>query len=121
MYPLREVRSAKAQARCVQNDDFAAIISAVKWGRCVYDNICKFLQFQLTVNITAIVIACVSSAVLTESPLTAIQMLWVNLIMDSFASLALATEDPTLKLLDRKPYPRDRHVISNFMVKNHTT
>lgn len=59
------------------------------WGRCVYDNICKFLQFQLTVNITAIVVACVGSAVLTESPLTAIQMLWVNLIMDSFASLAL--------------------------------
>jgi len=74
MYPLREVRSAKAEARCVQNDDFAAIISAVKWGRCVYDNICKFLQFQLTVNITAIVIACIGSAVLTESPLTAIQV-----------------------------------------------
>ena len=46
----------------------------VMWGRCVYDNICKFLQFQLTVNITAIVIACVGSAVLTESPLTAIQV-----------------------------------------------
>ena len=48
-------------------------------------------------------------------------MLWVNLIMDSFASLALATEDPTLKLLDRKPYPRDCHVISNIKVKNLTT
>jgi len=104
----------------IMDDDFKSIVQAVMWGRCVYDNICKFLQFQLTVNITAIVIACVGSAILTESPLTVIQMLWVNLIMDSFASLALATEDPTLKLLDRKPYPRDRHVISNIMVKNHT-
>jgi Ca2+ transporting ATPase len=74
----------------IMDDDFKSIVQAVMWGRCVYDNICKFLQFQLTdINITAIVIACVGSAVLTESPLTAIQILWVNLIMDSFASLAL--------------------------------
>ena len=79
----------------IMDDNFVSIVKAVLWGRCVYDNICKFLQFQLTVNITAIVVACVGSAILTESPLTAIQMLWVNLIMDSFASLALATEDPS--------------------------
>lgn len=102
----------------IMDDNFQSIVAAVMWGRCVYDNICKFLQFQLTVNITAIVIACVGSAVLTESPLSAIQMLWVNLIMDSFASLALATEDPTLSLLDRKPYPRDRAVLSKIMIKN---
>ena len=102
----------------IMDDNFKSIVSAVMWGRCVYDNICKFLQFQLTVNITAIVIACVGSAILTESPLTAIQMLWVNLIMDSFASLALATEDPNPSLLDRKPYPRDRQVLSKTMVKN---
>jgi magnesium-transporting ATPase (P-type) len=92
----------------IMDDNFVSIVAAVKWGRCVYDNICKFLQFQLTVNITACSLACVGAAVLTESPLNAIQMLWVNLIMDSFASLALATEDPTNALLHRKPYPRDQ-------------
>jgi len=102
----------------IMDDNFSSIVAAVMWGRCVYDNICKFLQFQLTVNITAIVIACLGSAILTESPLTAIQMLWVNLIMDSFASLALATEDPTKSLLARSPYPRDRQVLSKTMVKN---
>jgi len=102
----------------IMDDNFVSIVKAVMWGRCVYDNICKFLQFQLTVNITAIVVACVGSAVLTESPLTAIQMLWVNLIMDSFASLALATEDPAPALLNRKPYPRDRGVLSKVMMKN---
>ncbi len=92
----------------IMDDNFVSIVAAVKWGRCVYDNICKFLQFQLTVNITACSLACVGAAILTESPLNAIQMLWVNLIMDSFASLALATEDPNSALLNRKPYPRDQ-------------
>jgi len=102
----------------IMDDNFVSIVAAVKWGRCVYDNICKFLQFQLTVNITACFLACVGAAVLTESPLSAIQMLWVNLIMDSFASLALATEDPTRALLLRKPYPRDQAVLSQTMVRN---
>jgi Ca2+ transporting ATPase len=102
----------------IMDDNFVSIVAAVKWGRCVYDNICKFLQFQLTVNITACSLACVGAAVLTESPLNAIQMLWVNLIMDSFASLALATEDPTNALLNRKPYPRDQAVLSQTMVRN---
>eukprot|EP00286_Rhodomonas_abbreviata_P006837 CAMPEP_0181326618 /NCGR_PEP_ID=MMETSP1101-20121128/21609_1 /TAXON_ID=46948 /ORGANISM="Rhodomonas abbreviata, Strain Caron Lab Isolate" /LENGTH=1138 /DNA_ID=CAMNT_0023435113 /DNA_START=148 /DNA_END=3564 /DNA_ORIENTATION=+ len=102
----------------IMDDNFVSIVKAVLWGRCVYDNICRFLQFQLTVNITAIFVACLGSAVLTESPLTAIQMLWVNLIMDSFASLALATEDPNDSLLNRKPYSRERNVLSKTMVKN---
>jgi len=102
----------------IMDDNFVSIVAAVKWGRCVYDNICKFLQFQLTVNITACSLACVGAAVLTESPLNAIQMLWVNLIMDSFASLALATEDPNDALLNRKPYPRDMAVLSQTMVRN---
>jgi len=102
----------------IMDDNFVSIVHAVKWGRCVYDNICKFLQFQLTVNITACSLACVGAAILTESPLNAIQMLWVNLIMDSFASLALATEDPTSELLKRKPYPRDQAVLSQTMVRN---
>ena len=74
------------------------------WGRNVYDSIVKFLQFQLTVNVAAIVIAFYGAARGGVSPLKPVQMLWVNLIMDSFASLALATEQPTIKLLQRKPY-----------------
>jgi len=72
------------------------------WGRCVFDNIRKFLQFQLTVNVAALVIAGVS-ALFGLVPLTAVQLLWVNLIMDSFGALALATEPPTEALLKRPP------------------
>jgi magnesium-transporting ATPase (P-type) len=100
------------------NDNFASVVEAVKWGRCVYDNICKFLQFQLTVNLTACVIAVVGASILTKSPLTVIQLLWVNMIMDSFASLALATEDPKPDLLRRKPYPRDQQLLSPMMLRS---
>ena len=64
----------------------------MSWGRNVYDSIAKFLQFQLTVNVAAITVAVVGVFAVSESPLRAVQMLWVNLIMDSLASLALATE-----------------------------
>merc|ERR1740138_1985811 len=76
----------------ILDDKFSSIVKAILWGRSVYDNICRFLQFQLTVNIVACFLAVVGSAVLTASPISVLQLLWVNLIMDSFASLALATE-----------------------------
>jgi len=62
------------------------------WGRNIFDNIQRFLQFQLTVNVVALILVCVGSAITRETPLQAIQLLWVNLIMDSLAALALATE-----------------------------
>mmetsp|Transcript_43410 Transcript_43410/g.88814 ORF Transcript_43410/g.88814 Transcript_43410/m.88814 type:complete len:1057 (+) Transcript_43410:288-3458(+) len=102
----------------VMDDNFASIVQAVKWGRCVYDNICKFLQFQLTVNLTACSIAVVGASILTDSPLNVIQLLWVNMIMDSFASLALATEDPHPSLLTRNPYPRDQPLLSRYMLRS---
>lgn len=102
----------------VMDDNFASIVKAVMWGRSIYDNIRKFLQFQLTVNVVAMFTAFVGSVVLKESPLEAIQLLWINLIMDSFASLALATEAPTPDLLDRPPYSRDEYIVSRKMVKN---
>jgi Ca2+ transporting ATPase len=77
------------------DDNFKSIVTAMKWGRNIFDCIRKFLQFQLTVNFVALVMAFVGGAVLRESPLNAIQMLWVNLIMDTLASLALATEPPS--------------------------
>lgn len=67
----------------------------MKWGRNIFDSIRKFLQFQLTVNMVALVMAFSGAAILKESPLSPIQMLWVNLIMDTLASLALATEPPS--------------------------
>jgi Ca2+ transporting ATPase len=67
----------------------------------VYDNICRFLQFQLTVNIVACFLAMVGSGILTDSPIGVLQLLWVNLIMDSFASLALATGIAQLRLVSR--------------------
>eukprot|EP01135_Chromosphaera_perkinsii_P003626 Nk52_evm5s250 gene=Nk52_evmTU5s250 len=100
------------------DDNFKSIVQAVKWGRNVYDSIAKFLQFQLTVNIVSLSVAFIGAVVLSESPLRAVQMLWVNLIMDSFASLALATEPPTDDLLDRQPYGRDRPLLSNIMLRN---
>ena len=76
----------------ITDDNFMSIVKAVSWGRNVYDSISKFLQFQLTVNVVAILVAIIGVFAITSSPLRAVQMLWVNLIMDSLASLALATE-----------------------------
>ena len=114
----------KASDIVILDDNFNSIVQAVKWGRSVYDNICRFLQFQLTVNIVACFLAMVGSAILTETPISVLQLLWVNLIMDSFASLALATEDPNQpngmkeQVLGRFPYARTAPLLSKIMVRN---
>uniref|UniRef100_A0A3Q1G023 Calcium-transporting ATPase n=1 Tax=Acanthochromis polyacanthus TaxID=80966 RepID=A0A3Q1G023_9TELE len=100
------------------DDNFTSIVKAVMWGRNVYDSISKFLQFQLTVNVVAVIVAFTGACITQDSPLKAVQMLWVNLIMDTLASLALATEPPTESLLLRKPYGRDKPLISRTMMKN---
>ncbi|XP_036840166.1 plasma membrane calcium-transporting ATPase 2 isoform X4 [Oncorhynchus mykiss] len=100
------------------DDNFSSIVKAVMWGRNVYDSISKFLQFQLTVNVVAVIVAFTGACITQDSPLKAVQMLWVNLIMDTFASLALATEPPTEALLMRKPYGRNKPLISSTMTKN---
>lgn len=107
----------------LMDDNFASLVRAVIWGRCVYDAIRKFLQFQLTVNISAVVIATVTAIYTTvtgpkrpESALTAVQLLWVNLIMDTLAALALATDEPSLVLLKRKPSKKDEPIISSEML-----
>ncbi|XP_066528080.1 plasma membrane calcium-transporting ATPase 2 isoform X11 [Hoplias malabaricus] len=100
------------------DDNFTSIVKAVMWGRNVYDSISKFLQFQLTVNVVAVIVAFTGACITQDSPLKAVQMLWVNLIMDTFASLALATEPPTESLLMRKPYGRNKPLISSTMTKN---
>lgn len=100
------------------DDNFTSIVKAVMWGRNVYDSIAKFLQFQLTVNTVAVIVAFTGACAIQDSPLKAVQMLWVNLIMDTLASLALATELPTPSLLLRKPYGRTKPLISRTMMKN---
>ncbi|OHT11104.1 calcium-translocating P-type ATPase, PMCA-type family protein [Tritrichomonas foetus] len=102
----------------ILDDNFNSIVSALKWGRCIYDNVRSFLQFQLTVNICAMIISFVGSCVMRESPLRAIQLLWVSLIMDSFGALALATKGPFDSLLDRPPYGESGALISRLMYRN---
>jgi len=99
----------------LMDDNFSSIVVAIKWGRNVFDNIRRFLQFQLTVNVVAVFSAFVGALILQDSPLTAVQMLWVNLIMDTAASLALATQPPTDELLTRNPYKREDYIINADM------
>ncbi|EFN50910.1 hypothetical protein CHLNCDRAFT_59377 [Chlorella variabilis] len=99
----------------IMDDNFSSIVKAVLWGRSVFTNIRKFLQFQLTINLVALIVAFVAAISNGETPLNVLQLLWVNLIMDSLAALALATEAPTPDLLNEKPHGRDEPLISRYM------
>ncbi|KAG1456396.1 hypothetical protein G6F56_006840 [Rhizopus delemar] len=109
----------EASSIILMDDNFSSIIRAIMWGRCVNDAVKKFLEFQLTVNITAVILTFISAVASTDqkSVLTAVQLLWVNLIMDTFAALALATDPPTPELLDRNPEPRNAPLITFKMWK----
>ncbi|KAI9803719.1 MAG: plasma membrane calcium [Piccolia ochrophora] len=109
----------EASSIILMDDNFSSIVKAVMWGRAVNDAVSKFLQFQITVNITAVLLAFVSAVSSPDmhSVLTAVQLLWVNLIMDTFAALALATDPPTPEILDRKPTPKRAPLISVNMWK----
>ena len=102
----------------VLDDNFASIVNSIKWGRSIFDNIRKFLQFQLSVNLSAVLLVFVTSCIGSESPISAIQMLWLNLIMDSLGSLALATEPPSDDVLRRKPYSKREYLINGVMWKS---
>ncbi|KAI0880558.1 plasma membrane calcium-transporting ATPase [Annulohypoxylon maeteangense] len=103
----------------LMDDNFTSILTALKWGRAVNDSVQKFLQFQITVNITAVLLAFISAVADPDSHsvLTAVQLLWVNLIMDTFAALALATDPPTERVLDRLPQPKSAPIITTNMWK----
>jgi len=109
----------EASSIVLMDDNFASIVKALEWGRTINDAVKKFLQFQITVNITAVVLTFVSAiASNKEEPiLTPVQLLWVNLIMDTFAALALATDPPAPSILDRKPDPRSTPLITLTMWK----
>ncbi|WZZ21438.1 hypothetical protein YC2023_122825 [Brassica napus] len=91
----------------ILDDNFASVVKVVRWGRSVYANIQKFIQFQLTVNVAALIINVVAAISSGDVPLTAVQLLWVNLIMDTLGALALATEPPTDHLMGRPPVGRN--------------
>lgn len=109
----------EASAIILMDDNFNSIVKALKWGRAVNDAVKRFLQFQLTVNVTAVILTFVSatSSKERESVLTAVQLLWVNLIMDTLAALALATDPPADSILERKPERRGTNIISITMWK----
>lgn len=111
--------SKEASAIILMDDNFSSIVKAIMWGRSVNDAVAKFLQFQITVNITAVILAFVSAVSSSNghSVLSAVQLLWVNLIMDTFAALALATDAPTETILDRKPTPKRAALITTNMWK----
>ena len=109
----------EASAIILMDDNFTSIVNALKWGRAVNDAVKRFLQFQLTVNVTAVVLTFVSavSSPNEASVLTAVQLLWVNLIMDTLAALALATDPPHDSVLERKPERKGTSIISTTMWK----
>jgi Ca2+-transporting ATPase len=103
----------------LMDDNFSSIVKALSWGRTINDAVKKFLQFQITVNITAVVLTFVTAVADKKQTavLNAVQLLWVNLIMDTFAALALATDPPAVSLLDRKPEPKNSALITFTMWK----
>ncbi|KAL8542199.1 hypothetical protein ACS0TY_003168 [Phlomoides rotata] len=102
----------------IMDDNFATILNVAKWGRSVYINIQKFVQFQLTVNIVALMTNFISACVSGSAPLTAVQLLWVNMIMDTLGALALATEPPHDGLMKQPPVGRHVNIITKVMWRN---
>lgn len=100
------------------DDSFTTIIDGIKWGRGIYENFQRFIQFQLTVNIVAFLIAILSQIMGKEMPFTTIQLLWVNIIMDGPPALALGLEPVRDYVLNRKPINRKANIITRSMVVN---
>ena len=101
----------------ILDNSFSSISRAVMWGRSLYQNIQRFILFQLTINVAACLIVLIGAFLGTESPLTVTQMLWVNLIMDTFAALALASLPPNEKVMTNKPRKTTDHIINKPMAK----
>ena len=100
------------------DNSFSSIGRAVMWGRSLYQNIQRFILFQMTVNVAACFIVLSGAFMGMQSPLTVTQMLWVNLIMDTFAAMALASLPPTRSVMREKPRPREAFIISRAMWKS---
>ncbi|WP_040558551.1 calcium-translocating P-type ATPase, PMCA-type [Hallella multisaccharivorax] len=101
----------------ILNDSFSAIASAVMWGRSLYKNIQRFLFFQLVVNLSALLLVLGGSVIGTEMPLTVTQILWVNIIMDTFAALALASLPPSHEVMHDRPRKPSQFIITRPMAR----
>ncbi len=108
----------EASDMTILDNSLRTISNAVMWGRSLYENIQRFLLFQLTVNVSACFIVLVGAFIGTKSPLTVTQMLWVNLIMDTFAAIALASLPPTRKVMEQKPRARKASILDKSMKVN---
>nr|POE67945.1 calcium-transporting atpase 12, plasma membrane-type [Quercus suber] len=102
----------------ILDDNFAPVAKILRWGRCVYKNIQKFIQFQLTMNVAAITINLVAVIYVNKGPLTGVQLLWVNLITHTLGALALATEQPTKALMKKPLVDQTKPLITNIMWRN---
>ncbi|MFO0844584.1 MAG: cation-translocating P-type ATPase [Gemmataceae bacterium] len=107
---------AKEASKIVLLDDaFSTIVSAVKWGRSLYENIQRFIQFQLTINVSALVIAFLGPFLGVRPPFTVLQLLWINVIMDTFASIALCSEPPREGVMRLPPKKKDESIVTREM------
>ena len=102
----------------LMNNNFSSIVSAIKYGRNIIDNLRKFIQFQLIINLTVCSFIVICSCIGSQTPIKSIQMLWIDLIMDSLATLTLTTEIPHDGLLKRKPTKRNENIITSSMIKH---
>jgi Ca2+-transporting ATPase len=110
---------AKEASKIVLLDDaFSTIVSGVQWGRALYENIQRFIQFQLTINVSALVIAFLGPFLGLKPPFTVLQLLWINVIMDTFAAIALCSEPPRAGLMRRPPKRRDESILTPAMLGN---
>lgn len=100
------------------DDSFRSIATAVMWGRSLYKNIQRFVIFQLTINFVALLVVLIGSFIGTELPLTVTQMLWINIIMDTFAAMALASIPPTSRVMEEKPRKSTDFIITRVMKIN---
>jgi Ca2+-transporting ATPase len=110
---------AKEASKIVLLDDaFSTIVRGVQWGRALYENIQRFIQFQLTINVSALVIAFLGPFFGLKPPFTVLQLLWINVIMDTFAAIALCSEPPREGLMRRPPKRRDESILTPAMLGN---
>ncbi len=107
---------AKEASKIVLLDDsFATIVKAVHWGRSLYENIQRFILFQLTINVSALMIAFLGPFLGVKPPFTVLQLLWINVIMDTFAAIALCSEPPRPDLMKARPKRRDENIVTPAM------
>jgi Ca2+-transporting ATPase len=109
--------SKEASKIVLLDDAFSTIVKAVHWGRSLYENIQRFIQFQLTINVSALAIAFLGPFFGVRPPFTILQLLWINVIMDTFASIALCSEPPRPGLMSQPPKRKDESILTRPMIQ----